>query len=61
MDTNWKKPQLIALVRGTPEERVLVNCKTSTDVGATGPVDEFHHCVEIILPQCVKCDETAPS
>ena len=24
----WTKPQLVVLARGTPEESVLVNCKT---------------------------------
>ena len=30
----WKKPELIVLVRGTPEEAVLQNCKGG---GSAGP------------------------
>ena len=26
----WEKPKLIVLVRGTPEEAILTNCKTIT-------------------------------
>jgi len=32
----WKKPQLIVLVRGRPEEAVLKTCKYS---GQSGPDD----------------------
>jgi hypothetical protein len=31
----WTKPKLIVLVRGEPEEAVLINCKTATK-GGTG-------------------------
>lgn len=30
----WAKPQLIVLGRGTPEENVLANCKTTSVSGA---------------------------
>ena len=36
----WTKPQLVVLARGTPEESVLVNCKTmNPNQPATGPND----------------------
>ncbi|MDD1650523.1 MAG: hypothetical protein LUO80_09045 [Methylococcaceae bacterium] len=38
--TEWTKPQLIVLARGTPQESVLVNCKTmNPNMPATGPTD----------------------
>jgi hypothetical protein len=34
----WKKPELIVLVRGRPEEAVLAGCKTARETGPTvGP------------------------
>ena len=33
----WRRPELIVLVRGRPEEAVLVVCKRG---GAVGPADE---------------------
>jgi len=36
----WEKPQLIVLARGTPEESVLLHCKTmNPNQPATGPAD----------------------
>ena len=32
----WSRPELIVLVRGNPEEAVLVGCKTSTTVTGGG-------------------------
>jgi hypothetical protein len=32
----WKKPELIVLVRGRPEEAVLAACKTGTEGGPQG-------------------------
>jgi len=35
----WKRPKLIILIRGKPQERVLVGCKTgsSTNAGFVWP------------------------
>ena len=30
---NWQQPKLITLIRGKPEERVLVDCKQSVGSG----------------------------
>ena len=38
----WKKPELTVLVRGRPEEAVLVNCKTSSS--AMGPNHDAFYC-----------------
>ncbi|MFC1597528.1 hypothetical protein ACFL5Q_06285 [Planctomycetota bacterium] len=32
----WSKPQLIVLVRGKPEESVLLGCKALSDSGPGG-------------------------
>jgi len=35
-EKEWIKPQLIVLVRGKPEERVLVSCKGSFPIFGIG-------------------------
>jgi hypothetical protein len=37
----WKKPELVVLYRGKPEESVLQNCKGGA---TTGPVSFFSGC-----------------
>jgi len=37
----WEKPQLIVLVKGKPEESVLVNCKTQT-ISGTGHLNHAY-------------------
>jgi hypothetical protein len=39
MKKEWDKPQLIVLVRGCAEERVLSNCKGN---GSTSSIAGFH-------------------
>ena len=40
----WEKPELVVLVRGRLEERVLVNCKIAV-TGMSGP--------NILRPRCI--------
>jgi len=37
----WQKPQLVILGRGTPEEKVLLGCKSQTGIGPTPPLDHL--------------------
>jgi hypothetical protein len=53
----WKKPKLIALVRGRPEERVLDGCKTAGLEGQ-GPTSNHLQCVEEIGIECLMCDSS---
>lgn len=47
----WKKPKLIVLVRGRPEESVLVGCKNAVLGG--GPVSDWDNC----WFDCGGCDD----
>ena len=46
MDTkkHWEKPQLVILVRGESEERVLVVCKSIPGSGKTGAGNAANGC-----------------
>ena len=53
MKKDWKKPELVVLVRSRPEESVLAHCKTGGIPGAPGgfhgvcffpPETEGHPC-----------------
>ena len=39
----WDKPELIILIKSTPEEAVLVNCKVQVN-GQEGPDASVHSC-----------------
>ena len=41
----WSRPELIVIVRGGPEEAVLVACKTGTYVAGGGYLDDYYGCV----------------
>jgi len=43
MKKRWKKPQLIVLIRGHPEESVLLFCKV-TEIGSEGPQNYIYRC-----------------
>ena len=58
----WKKPKLIIIARGTPEEAVLVACKGGADL--TQPVydpsaDNAWNCVNLV--GCDACSELIAS
>jgi hypothetical protein len=39
---DWEKPQLIILAKGTPEESVLLNCKTNNpNKQLEGPLQSY--------------------
>jgi len=55
----WVEPELIVLVRGKPEEAVLVTCKTS---GGGGPVPANNQCQTTDGLSCpTSCNEEASS
>jgi len=60
MTIPWEKPKLHVLFRGKPEERVLAVCKTYNEEGSD-PTATFKDCVEVIIPQCLKCVDQATS
>lgn len=43
MKKKWIRPNLIVMVRGRTEERVLLNCKT-TGNGSVSNLGTFHQC-----------------
>ena len=45
----WEKPELVVLVRGRLEERVLVNCKIAVR-GVSGPNTLRPRCVSVVSP-----------
>ena len=55
----WIKPQLIVLARGTPEERVLEDCKTSVESGIH-PSPSFEGCF-VNGMFCAECEEIVSS
>ncbi len=63
MKGTWTKPQLITLVRGTPEEAVLIACKLATP-GQSAPNFVGTAC---ICPtgdgagSCAQCETTSNS
>ncbi len=50
MKTNWEKPELIVLVKGKPEESVLLECKMAGGYGGPGSVND--DCFSIPGPPC---------
>jgi len=48
MKPQWKKPELIVLLRTRPEESVLAGCKTG---GSIGPRGSFN-CISEGGPNC---------
>ena len=44
----WSRPELIAIVRSTPEEAVLVGCKSA----AAGPTAAVGNCAASIVAVC---------
>ncbi len=40
----WEKPKLIVLVRGKPEEAILMNCKTGSNTIPGGSYWYFEGC-----------------
>jgi len=52
----WKSPELIILIKGRPEERVLSCCKTDT---ITGPTSNLGNCV-VNGQHCNPCEKLGP-
>ena len=53
MTTQWEKPQLVVLVKGMPEERVLAACKNA-GIGDS-PDNKFDNCVNVVETECTRC------
>lgn len=51
MKVAWKKPGLLVLSRGTPDEVVLVNCKTGR-IGGSGPGNKVEYCENRLCENC---------
>ncbi len=53
MKKEWKKPQLVVVVRGSDEERVLSGCKSFL---AGGPLATDLNCIGLAVPAaCLSC------
>jgi len=52
--STWEKPQLIILQRGTPEESVLLTCKT--DASGGGAAHKNNACIQASLTCLTVCD-----
>lgn len=61
MKKTWTRPELVVLVRGSDEERVLGGCKT--DVSYGGPAEKDNPCASFIPLHglCINCDALVPS
>ncbi len=62
MKKEWEKPELIVLVRGKPEEGVLVTCKTR-GASIVQPSTVNNDCEKDNQPQsvCLQCHEYVTS
>lgn len=61
-NTRWTTPQLIVLAKGTPEESVLVHCKTmNPNHPMTGPNDLIQQdtCAHGVKGNCRNCQARA--
>jgi hypothetical protein len=47
----WKRPELLILIRGKPEEAVLQSCKTMSGNDNLGPITDYISC-SAALPAC---------
>lgn len=55
----WRRPELIVLVRGKPEEAVLTACKTSGILG--DPNNAFGYCYQGGVSFCAECSQISAS
>ncbi len=51
MKSAWKKPGLLVLSRGTPDEVVLANCKTGR-IGGSGTGNMVEYCENRLCENC---------
>ena len=51
----WQSPELIVLVRGKPEEAVLMGCKDPGFIMFNAPTDLFDMCIDDV-GGCLVCD-----
>jgi hypothetical protein len=58
MKKEWRKPLLLVLVRGTPEESILTACKWDP---ISGPNGNDAGCLEGVTQACVSCAIIAES
>ena len=56
----WTRPELIVLVRGRPEEAVLVTCKEGFTGSKTGPSNGDTACLNP-RNSCAMCSADSPS
>ncbi len=54
----WSKPELIVIVRSSPEEVVLGSCKYTAGSGYSGPTDQRTVCYN---GPCVSCSTQGSS
>ena len=54
MKRKWKRPELIVLIKGRPEENVLFHCKAG--INKDGPVHNASYCKEDINGTCTNCE-----
>jgi hypothetical protein len=55
----WEKPQLVVLARGTPEESVLLFCKTRTAMSGANATNDHNHCSQTATTNCAACQAEA--
>jgi hypothetical protein len=58
MKKEWKKPQMIVVMRGSREENVLTVCKWDN---TSGPVFDNNYCMIGVPSGCTTCNSTMPS
>ncbi|MFC1815829.1 hypothetical protein ACFL0M_07780 [Thermodesulfobacteriota bacterium] len=57
MKNVWKKPELVVLYRGRPEEDVLLNCKRASQPGS--PQSAVSGCEKLKKGVCnLQCNQT---
>ena len=49
----WSKPELLVLVRGSPDEVLTLNCKTN--FAGVGPTATAAHCNRVAGGRCNNC------
>jgi hypothetical protein len=59
MKAEWKKPSLIILSRGNPEEMVLEQCKSVKSAGSGGPQCGQNKCDTTKEGSCQSCQAEA--
>jgi hypothetical protein len=53
MKRKWKRPELVVLVKGRPEENVLFHCKAG--INRDGPTGDASYCKVKVSDVCTNC------